>query len=61
MNMAAGCGNGVLIQWQNRTVVVLGWKQNWADAMEVEVVMDAVVLMVDGCVGCFMAAVMQWW
>jgi hypothetical protein len=29
--------------------------------MEVEVVMDAVVLMVDGCVGCFMAAVMQWW
>jgi hypothetical protein len=61
VNMAAGCGNGVLIQWQNRTVVVLGWKQNWADAMEVEVVMDAVVLMVGGCVGCFMAAVMQWW
>ena len=47
MNMAAGCGNGVLMQWQNRTVVVLGWKQNRADAMEVEVVMDAVVLMVD--------------
>ncbi len=60
MNMAAGCGNGVLIQWQNRTVVVLGWEQNWADAMEVEVVMDAVVLM-DGGIDCFMAAVMQWW
>jgi hypothetical protein len=34
------------------------WKQNRADAIVVEMVMDAVVLM-DGCVDCFTAEVVM--